>query len=114
MTGTFPEHLTNSLAATPQPWTAATPSRMSAPDDSTKQTIGIPCSWAIFAAAARFSPSIGFIDLVSPAPISTCITLRPAKEITFEVTEPVVLPRILTECFDSVSMFRCRPQCLVG
>ncbi len=44
ITGTFPEHLTNSLAAVPQLCIAATPSSMSAPDDSTKQSSGIPCS----------------------------------------------------------------------
>ena len=87
---------------------------MSAPDDSTKQTIGIPWSLAIFAAVARFSPSIGLIDLFSSDPISICITLRPARETTFEITELVVLARILTEFFDSVSIFIYVPQCLAG
>ena len=50
--GTTPEQSASAFAAVPQPWSAAIPSRMSAPDDSICMTRGMPFVRAVSAAVA--------------------------------------------------------------
>ena len=90
MVGTTPEQATNSRAAVPQPWTAATPSSMAAPLDSTKQIRGRRWSRAVRAAIARFSPSAGRSAPRSSPAISTTMALRPPSSRTAKATDPPV------------------------
>ena len=94
--GTRPEHFVNSLAATPQPCSGATPSAMSAPELFTTSTTGMSSSSAVR------KPSVMIVVICEESGCATSlgsnsihITFRSSSRVTRAETGagiPVTIP----------------------
>ena len=115
MTGTCPLQRAMAAAARPHPWSAATPSRTSAPLEATKKTRGMPSATAWSAASASRTPSAWVMAPRRMVPRERAMTaLRPPIRPTSDVTAPTIPLPTAGASSTRVTGTECRPGCRAG